>query len=424
VNDEGALYDSGFDDAGPFTVTPEPGGVSLESALADFGPAAIDDLIPRLRGLAADLDAAHARGLVHGRLHPHNVSVHPDATCLLGRPVAPGSPDVLRWPVQPPYTAPEVTAGGTGTPAADQFALAAIAYEWMFGRPIAGPAERSVDVRALPGVDRGALSNAFTRALAPEPARRFASCGAFVDALSASVVPSLPLVAADDHADADVLIADFAPEPDLTLAPEAASPGPMVLDAGHQASGHQAIEPQVRRGGSSDPPAQDPQGARFSGAALIAAALVGMVFGFAGGYMARPRALQQVEMQVPNEQPPMAPAQPSGPVELVEPEIRPAPAPRPAPPPRPSTAPAAPVALPPPPLANGELVVESIPRGAAVTVNGRPSGKTPLTLADLAPGEYRVTITMLGYREFATTVRVVAGERARAAARLTEQEQE
>jgi predicted component of type VI protein secretion system len=155
---------------------------------------------------------------------------------------------------------------------------------------------------------------------------------------------------------------------------------------------------------------------------LIAATLVGMLVGFAAGYMARPRALQQVEMSVPSEQPAARPVEPSpGPVELVEPELRPAPAPRPAPPPRTGTAP---VALPPPPLANGELVVESIPRGAAVTVNGRPSGKTPLKLADLAPGEYRVTISMLGYREFATTVRVVAGERARAAARLTEQEQE
>jgi len=72
----------------------------------------------------------------------------------------------------------------------------------------------------------------------------------------------------------------------------------------------------------------------------------------------------------------------------------------------------------------GALAVESRPTGAAVVVNGKPSGTTPLTISDLAPGEYRVTMTMEGYRPFATTVRVVAGERARAAARLTELEQE
>ena len=75
-------------------------------------------------------------------------------------------------------------------------------------------------------------------------------------------------------------------------------------------------------------------------------------------------------------------------------------------------------------VSTGALAVESLPTGASVTVNGKPSGNTPLTLDDLAPGDYRVTMSMSGYRDFATTVRVVAGERARAAARLTEQEQE
>ena len=63
MNEDGALFDSGFDDTGPFRVSPESGGVSLESALRDFGPAAIDDLIPRVRTLAARLDAAHRAGL-------------------------------------------------------------------------------------------------------------------------------------------------------------------------------------------------------------------------------------------------------------------------------------------------------------------------------------------------------------------------
>lgn len=47
-----------------------------------------------------------------------------------------------------------------------------------------------------------------------------------------------------------------------------------------------------------------------------------------------------------------------------------------------------------------------------------------MLINDLAPGDYRVTMSLPGYRNVATTVRVVAGERARAAARLTEQEQE
>ena len=89
-------------------------------------------------------------------------------------------------------------------------------------------------------------------------------------------------------------------------------------------------------------------------------------------------------------------------------------------PPRPST----PASLGKPAVSTGALAVESRPVGATVTVNGKPSGNTPVTINDLPPGDYRVTLSLSGYREFATTVRVVAGERARAAARLTEQEQE
>ncbi|HEX6216304.1 MAG TPA: PEGA domain-containing protein, partial [Vicinamibacterales bacterium] len=87
---------------------------------------------------------------------------------------------------------------------------------------------------------------------------------------------------------------------------------------------------------------------------------------------------------------------------------------------RPST----PASLGKPATTTGALVIESRPIGAAVTVNDKPSGTTPVLLNELPPGEYRVTMTLPGYRPFTTTVRVVAGERARAAARLTEQEQE
>ena len=88
--------------------------------------------------------------------------------------------------------------------------------------------------------------------------------------------------------------------------------------------------------------------------------------------------------------------------------------------PRPST----PASLGKPAVTTGTLAVESRPAGAAVTINGKPSGSTPLTINDLAPGDYQIVMTMPGYRNFTTTVRVVAGERARAAASLTAVEQE
>lgn len=73
---------------------------------------------------------------------------------------------------------------------------------------------------------------------------------------------------------------------------------------------------------------------------------------------------------------------------------------------------------------SGSLVVESRPIGASVSINGTARGITPMTINDLAPGDYRIVLTLRGFQNFATTVRVVAGERVRAAASLTAQEQE
>jgi hypothetical protein len=68
--------------------------------------------------------------------------------------------------------------------------------------------------------------------------------------------------------------------------------------------------------------------------------------------------------------------------------------------------------------ADGSLVVDSRPAGAAVLVDGRRVGVTPLTLKAIAPGAHTVRLEHAGYRTVTTTIEVKAGERARVAARL------
>ena len=346
LDEDGARVDSGFDDNGPFRVTPEAGGVSLESALRDFGPAAIEDLIPRLRAIARDLDAAHAAGHVHGALHPSKVIVHDDATSLVAGSVA-----------VPPYAAPE-TADGSATPASDQYGLAALAYEWLFGRPIAHAADRPVEVRGMLGVDRVTLSKAFTRALAPNPRDRFASCTEFCNAIANAVVPGLPfdskregvflaqdtsLLASDAEHEGDdpigPFIAESVDEPaafhqeveeprftqgrhpaadDVNIVDDAPllAAAPLRSDRDDAFPAHNEPDldtitpPPAAATATSSPvpvaswnpsassastPSRESQ--RFGGVALILAGLVGALFGFAGGYMARPRALQSGQAQ-------------------------------------------------------------------------------------------------------------------------------
>jgi hypothetical protein len=494
LNDEGAPHDSGFDDSGPFADTPPAGGVSLESALRHFGPAAFEDLIPRLQALAADLDEAHDAGFVHGRLHPSRIIVTADGTYLMGR---------------------RVPISDTLTPASDQAAFAVIAYEWMFGRRVSPGA--AVAPSPPSGVDRGRLSQALTRALSVhEGDRQFASITDFVAALEKAQIPELPLTAPAPEEDDPV--GPFTPEAPVDA--RAAGVGGVSLAQDKPAADVEVIktvderpriEPEVPW-----QPASRHDSPRFGGFALILATIVGAILGFAAGYMARPRALQQPipEAQasepiepprVPAETKSPAPPEPSAsagkePAELrridrvgrllvrstptgasvtvdgvargVTPvairdldlgsreiavtrrgyqseerrivltrarpsrtvdvrlstgategrSVAPEPARSPAGGggPRPST----PASLGKPAATTGALAVESRPAGAAVLLNGKPSGTTPVTIADLAPGDYRVTMTLKGFQDFATTVRVVAGERARAAARLTEQEQE
>jgi hypothetical protein len=529
LNEDGALFDSRFDDTGPFRVSPESGGVSLESALRDFGPAAIDDLIPRVRALAASLDAAHRAGVVHGALHPSKVIVTDDRTSLIAGKSA-----------HAPYAAPEVIDGHGSTALSDQYSLAAIAYEWLFGRPLSYHGDRPIEFRAMPGVDRPALSNAFTRALSSTPDDRFPSCIAFCDALAGAVVPELPLAGLDDFSAEDAIAPLALP---VEPAPFDADREDAFLDQGEpqvddvtlaaEREPHlDAIDPRLSEPPPAAVPGWNPAAAasvpakgsmepqRFGPVALFLALFVGAIAGFAAGYMARPRALQSGPPQTiatagtenevgkapevepaPRAPAPKAPAPkaleapqapqapkeapkasvtvgrilvrstPSGasvsvdgvargvtplalrdlnvgtrsvtiarrgyipetrnvlitkarPARTLDVRLASASEPVASKPAGGGARPSTPATLGRPAASTGSLSIDSRPTGAAVSIDGKPSGVTPLAINDLAPGDYRILMTMPGYRSFAATVRVVAGERARAAASLTATEQE
>jgi len=62
--------------------------------------------------------------------------------------------------------------------------------------------------------------------------------------------------------------------------------------------------------------------------------------------------------------------------------------------------------IPPPPVA-GQVVVETVPPGATVEVDGAVRGTTPVTLA-LKPGEYRLAVRLAGFRPVEEAVAVAA----------------
>jgi serine/threonine-protein kinase len=73
----------------------------------------------------------------------------------------------------------------------------------------------------------------------------------------------------------------------------------------------------------------------------------------------------------------------------------------------------APASAAPPAATEGQLIVSSVPMGAAVEIEGRAgqSWKAPGTIPGLAPGTYKVTFSMPGYGVETRTVQVSGGAR-------------
>jgi hypothetical protein len=361
------VIDAGVRNGRVFIVTPSVTGESLDSALAVYGPAAFGDALPRLQQVADALDRAAASGLWHGALTPRHIIVAAEDTHLLEVGVAQA---LLRGGerIRPArqYAAPEVLGGETASPAADQYSLAAIAHEWLFGQAV-GPGESVVTVPHLPGVNTDALSTAFTVALSPHPQVRFASCTAFVDALGKATrvdVDPLPPRPVEFARPATI---EIAPLPTIELFEPEDEP---VLHG----------VPMAFSALNASPPA-----AGFGRSALAAALVTGIAIGAAAMWMwmpVRERVVADAGTQEFIDE--------RGNAAAVAPSRS---TPVPEPPATPSADDVAPVAR----EATASLLVRSTPAGATVSIDGVARGVTPLPLRDLEFGDHVVIVSRPGY---------------------------
>ncbi len=151
-------------------------GESLADALRR-GPRPIPTAHVLVRDLLGALEHAHARGVILRRIVPLSLMLE-----ISGRAVITD----LRYAnwclahVPPddqgasgPFAAPEVRAGGTGEPASDAYAVAAIVYYALTGHePDADPAKIVPPRRLRPAVPK-ALERVLLRALQLQPADRY-----------------------------------------------------------------------------------------------------------------------------------------------------------------------------------------------------------------------------------------------------------
>jgi serine/threonine-protein kinase len=190
-----------YDVTAEFIVMEFVEGTNLEDLLSQ-GPLGFEAMLSILHPLAAALDYAHQRGIVHRDVKPGNIMVSPH-----GRPTLTdfgvahlGSAGITaagEFLGSPSYTAPEQIDGGPVSPRADVFSLAAVVYEMATGtKAFAGPsvpaAVRSVlfstpepPSRRRPGLP-ASFDAVLRRGLAKNPEDRYASAGE----LAAAIDPS------------------------------------------------------------------------------------------------------------------------------------------------------------------------------------------------------------------------------------------
>jgi DNA-binding beta-propeller fold protein YncE/predicted Ser/Thr protein kinase len=157
-------------------------GGDLKTRIARQGPLPPHQAVDLLAQVAAALDAAHAAGIVHRDVKPHNILLEDERAYLsdFGLAKALGDSGVLRETSvvgTAEYMSPEQWRGADVGPAADVYSLGCVLYETVTG--IAPFARRAGD--SEPEMPRG-LDVVIERAVAREPRDRYPSAGAMVDA--------------------------------------------------------------------------------------------------------------------------------------------------------------------------------------------------------------------------------------------------
>jgi predicted ATPase len=197
------LFDSGAASDARYYVMPLVDGPSLRSRLESGPPLSLEEVIEIATEVASALDYAHAQGIVHRDIKPENILLSGGHALVADFGIARPTVDTLDASTltegfavgTPAYMSPEQAAGErTVDGRSDQYALACVVFEMLTGRPPfpAATAQAIITKHFLepvpplqlaPPAPSRALDQVFGRALAKEPAARFATTGDFAGAL-------------------------------------------------------------------------------------------------------------------------------------------------------------------------------------------------------------------------------------------------
>jgi serine/threonine-protein kinase len=373
------IYDAG-EDQGVFYIAMElVEGETLHERIAR-GALSVEQATKIVEDVGTALDHAHTKQIIHRDIKPANIMLSGDRAKVMDFGVAKITSSALTTTGQimgtPAYLSPEALKGEKADHRADIFALGVVLYEMLTGeRPFAGDTIPTVIYKILseqpqPITERNArlhpgLNLVLLRALAKNPADRYASCADFIRELKN--------------------FRTLGARPVETLRPLSPPPSPLATSS----------KPLPRPA----PPPPPPPSGRVTAAQHVyrppqksytkpALGLLALLAALAGAYLLWQSRHFWNRDTTPATTPPAA----------VAPAGKPSPARRP--PARPAPAAAA---------TTREIRVTANIEGAAVSVDGKtdPSWLTPATIA-LEPGAHRIRVAKAGYRPVTQVMNLTA----------------
>jgi serine/threonine protein kinase/Flp pilus assembly protein TadD len=202
------LFDSGETSGWLYYVMPYVEGESLRQRLDREKQLPLNDALRMVRAVGSALDYAHRQHIVHRDIKPENIMLHEGEAMVMdfgiAKAVSAAGGDTLLTQTgmmvgTPAYVSPEQAAGEREIDGrSDQYSLACVLYEMLSGsRPFTGPTAQAVLAKRftdpVPSLKTARVKvpdyveKALTRALAKEPAERFATAISFVEAVAPDV---------------------------------------------------------------------------------------------------------------------------------------------------------------------------------------------------------------------------------------------
>ena len=198
-----SVYDTGRDGDHHYLVMELVDGETLKARVRRAGgPLPVAEAVTISRQIAAALQAAHAQGLIHCDIKPHNILLTREGTVKvadfgIAQAASRAADSDTRVMGSAHYLAPEQIRGEPGAPPTDIYALGVVLYEMLTGAvPFTGPTPVAVAHRHLydtPPVPRdlnsaipAALQEVVLKALQKRSEQRYPDAARFVAALDAA----------------------------------------------------------------------------------------------------------------------------------------------------------------------------------------------------------------------------------------------